>query len=284
MNYKLLVKPLCLLFIFTLCRTNVYPQAMTQNTLFGDGRLLNYWLYSPENTEADVLLVYLHGGSGKGDDLNILLNNGFPKYLYEGKLGNIDAYILIPQVPSGVTGWANISTTVKDLIVDIADTYSINMSKISITGHSMGGTGTWSMALRYPEMFSKIAPLSGSINLTDENLGKLSGCNIWAVVGSADEIVDPQASVKFIEALNAVGNESKISVLEGYTHFDVPDVYLDKNFGLTDWLLDYRESGIPNVTVDSEGTDSSYYDLLGRKIANPAKGFFIHHKKVILLR
>lgn len=35
-----------------------------------DGTILDYWLYSPENPAEDMpLIVYLHGGSGKGNDL-----------------------------------------------------------------------------------------------------------------------------------------------------------------------------------------------------------------------
>ena len=72
---------------------------------------MNYWLYTPSApTEAMPLIVYLHGGSGKGDDPELITNaDGFPKYLRDGTLGNLRAYVIIPQLPSSQKGWANIA-------------------------------------------------------------------------------------------------------------------------------------------------------------------------------
>ena len=272
------------LLVLTLIPTVAYSQTMTQNKFASNNQTINYWLYTPANpTQESPILVYLHGGSGKGDDLNILLNNGFPKFLHDGDLVNPNAYVIIPQVPSNITGWANLSTCVRDLVISVTDSYHLNKTKISITGHSMGGTGVWSIALRFPKLFTKIAPLSGSIKLTDENLATLSQSDIWAVVGSEDKIVDPQSSIDFIEALNKSGNNSRVSVIDGYTHFDVPNVYLDDNFGLTKWLLEYDASGINDIIIDATGTDEKYYDLHGRVINNPQHGIYIYKRKKVLI-
>ena len=67
---------------------------------------MKYWLYTPENvTENMPLIVYLHGTAGKGNDPKLLLTlDEFPKYLAEGDLGEIPAYVLIPQLPSDERG------------------------------------------------------------------------------------------------------------------------------------------------------------------------------------
>ena len=53
-----------------------------------DGTALDYWLYTPENPAEDMpLIVYLHGGSGKGNDLEKILDEGsLPGYLWSGQL------------------------------------------------------------------------------------------------------------------------------------------------------------------------------------------------------
>ena len=53
---------------------------------------LNYILYTPADaTENMPLIVYLHGGSGKGNDLSLLYSvDGFPQYVKEEKLGDIE--------------------------------------------------------------------------------------------------------------------------------------------------------------------------------------------------
>ena len=114
---------------------------------------LGYLLYTPENASENLpLLVYLHGGHGKGSNLSVLLDtDGFPKYLADGDLGEIPAYVLIPQLPSDERDWLSISDTVMALIESICEEKTIDRSCIALTGHSMGGTGTWDLALAYPD-------------------------------------------------------------------------------------------------------------------------------------
>ena len=52
-----------------------------------DGTALDYWLYTPKNPAEDMpLIVYLHGGSGKGNDLEKILDEGsLPGYLWSGR-------------------------------------------------------------------------------------------------------------------------------------------------------------------------------------------------------
>lgn len=72
----------------------------------GSFESLGYLLYTPSNAKADMpLIVYLHGGHGKGSDLSILTDtDGFPQYLADNLLGDIPAYVLIPQLPADQRG------------------------------------------------------------------------------------------------------------------------------------------------------------------------------------
>jgi len=66
---------------------------------------LNYLLFTPENPVSDMpLIVYLHGGSGKGDDINKLKENGFCKGVSEGHFDDVPAYMMFPQVSSFYKG------------------------------------------------------------------------------------------------------------------------------------------------------------------------------------
>lgn len=77
-----------------------------------------YWLYTPENpTENMPLIVYLHGASGRGEDLNLVVaDEDFPKYLQSGELGDVRAYVLIPQLPADLRSWSDISDSLYSLI------------------------------------------------------------------------------------------------------------------------------------------------------------------------
>ena len=202
---------------------------------------LKYWLYTPSDpTENMPLIVYLHGGSGKGDDLELITAvDGFPKYLRDGQLGDVRAYVIIPQLPSSQKGWANGAAAVYELIQVTVSKFGIDEENISLTGHSMGGTGTWNLALSYPTLFARIAPLSGSIRVQPEYIEKLKNIPVWAFVGSADTIVPPDSSMEFVAALKEAGGNAGITIFGDADHFTVPSLtYLDKDIDLISWLTD----------------------------------------------
>lgn len=198
------------------------------------------WLYTPTNPQQNMpLIVYLHGGSGKGDDLNLITAvDGFPSYLQSGSFGNLRAYVLIPQLPAEQKGWAEVSDQLYELIQNLLETRGIDRGNISLTGHSMGGTGTWSIGAAYPSLFARIAPLSGSVRSPESTAAKLSDTPVWAFVGSEDTIVPPESSEQTIGWLMELSDQAKITVLEGADHFSVPSLaYLDGERNLVGWLI-----------------------------------------------
>ena len=203
---------------------------------------LSYLLYEPAEVSDDLsLIVYLHGGSGKGDDLSLLTSvDGLPEYLADGKVAP-DAYVVMPQLTSDHKGWVDIGGDIMKLIGALEEEYSIDPDRVSLTGHSMGGTGVWQLALAYPGSFSAISPLSGSVMTNELNLKKLSKLPVRAVVGSDDTIVSPESSEKFIAALSKTNSEASLITLDGYDHFDVPTYYLDSDAGLLDWLISRKK-------------------------------------------
>ncbi len=207
-----------------------------------------FWLYTPaEPTAGMPLIVYLHGGSGKGDDLTLITAvDGFPKYLMDGTLGALNAYVVIPQLPGTLTGWTNAGASLMALINHMKNTYGVDPDNISLTGHSMGGTGTWGVALAYPATFARIAPLSGSVRNNILNVSKLRNVPVRAFVGAADTIVSPDSSLDFVAALQEAGGDAAVTSFPGATHFDVPSlVYLDKDIDIVNWLIDAPEADPP---------------------------------------
>ena len=202
------------------------------------GRTADCWLYVPEAPGANPgLIVYLHGSSGKGDDLNLITEaGGFPQYLQSGQLGTLSSYVLIPQLPQSLKGWSDMDNGLMDMIRTVVRTYGIDTANISLTGHSMGGTGVWSIAAAHPGFFARIAPLSGSIRNTPENVQALKGTPVYAFVGTEDTIVKPESSIAFVDALTAAGGTAQIAEIEGADHFAVPECAYLGDYGLVEWL------------------------------------------------
>lgn len=199
---------------------------------------LQYYLYTPSSpTENMPLIIYLHGGTNKKADVTALLTTeGFPKYLYDGYYGDLRAYIAIPKLDNSYKGWADIYEQIRTLIKELNTTCCVDMKKIALTGHSMGGTGTYQLQLKMPNTFACIAPLSGSVKNTEDNVELLKKTKIWAFVGTEDTVVEPESTIEIIEALQAVGADAALTKLEGATHFDVPALAY-KNPQLIQWLI-----------------------------------------------
>ena len=102
------------------------------------------------------LLVYLHGYSESGNDLEMVKQNGPPKLVAEGK--QFPFVVVSPQCPSGFYWRGNV---IMGLLDQIVENYSIDTSRVYMTGKSMGGYGTWQISHEYPERFAAIAPIAG---------------------------------------------------------------------------------------------------------------------------
>ena len=207
--------------------------------------VFGYWLYTPENpTENMPLIVYLHGASGRGEDLDLVLaDEDFPKYLQSGELGDVQAYVLIPQLPSGLRSWSDISDSLYSLIQKIVSDFSIDIENISLAGFSMGGTGVWELAVEYPDLFARIAPLAGSARGVLEYASLLKEIPVRAFVGADDTVITPNSSKQMVAKLQNAGADAQITVLDGADHVSIPSlVYHDESVRLVGWLLGVDES------------------------------------------
>ena len=216
------------------------PSGLLETTFsLSDGSSRKCLFYTPGGDCSGLgLIVYLHGGSGKGDDLSLITQaDGFPSYLQSGQLGSPKACVLIPQLPASYRGWSDMDGVLMQLISAAVREYDLDSTNISLTGHSMGGTGVWAIAAAHPGTFARIAPLSGSVRKTEENLEALKNTPIYAFVGDADTIVPPERSEEFVSALQCLGSSARIEILAGADHFAVPGLAYLGGYGLVNWLI-----------------------------------------------
>ena len=130
-----------------------------------DGFGMNYLLTAPTDfdpkTEKLPLIVFLHGVGERGDNIEKVKLHGIPKYF--GKDENyrgLRVLTLSPQCPMGFV-WANLVREIKELILTVAEEMNADPDRITITGLSMGGFGTWEMICAYPDLFAAAGPICG---------------------------------------------------------------------------------------------------------------------------
>lgn len=218
------------------------PEVQKASLETGEAGGLDYWLYAPPGARDGLpLIVYLHGGSGRGDDLELVMEaESLPKFLRDGDLA-LSAYVVMPQLPSGETGWDGVTEGLAELIDAVVEDCGADAGRVSLTGHSMGGTGAFAVAAALPGRFSCVAPLSGSVRDTREMRAALADLPVWAIAGAQDDVVDPAAARDFLAALRAVNPDARYAEVEDAGHFDLPArAYLDGEVGLVRWLLSYE--------------------------------------------
>src|SRR5947209_5892575 len=70
------------------------------------------------------------------------------------------------------------------ILATVQKKYKTDSKRVYLTGLSMGGAGTWSLAARYPEKWAAIVPICGFGNL--ENASKIKDIPCWCFVGDKD--------------------------------------------------------------------------------------------------
>lgn len=199
-----------------------------------------YYLYCPQNCNEEKLplIVFLHGAGERGNgttELEKVNVHGLPKYLNEGK--EYPAIILAPQCPQGIV-WSNLIFSLKELIDNIIESYNVDTDRVSITGISMGGFGTWEMGISYPELFSAIAPVcGGGMSWRCENL---KNTPVWAFHGDVDDVVPLKNSVEMVDAVNKVGGNAKLTIFHNVGHNSWEETYTSTN--VVDWLISKSKS------------------------------------------
>jgi predicted esterase len=107
---------------------------------------------------------------------------------------------------------------VLDVINLMVRLYAVRKDQIFLTGHSMGGGGTWWIGLRNPGLFAALAPVAGGGHVIAELEPQLTASArslpVLFVQGGRDETVPPERS--------RGGAELAQTILENFTYREYP--------------------------------------------------------------
>jgi predicted peptidase len=217
--------------------SDLFPQSLDVG-----GNSIRYLLYLPadyvHSSRLWPLLLFLHGAGERGDDLDKIKIHGPPKLIAaEGK--QFPFVIVSPQCPQD--GWWSDEDQIEmldALLNRIAQQYRIDRHRIYVTGLSMGGFGTWSLAAKYPDRFAAIAPICGGGNT--EDAGRLSNVPVWAFHGAKDPLVPVKRSQEMVDALKKIGGKVKFTIYAQAGHDSWTETY--NNPQLYQWLLRHRRT------------------------------------------
>lgn len=156
------------------------------------------------------------------------------------QLGEERGSLVLTTEGRGPDGWYHDEAEI-DLFeawADLASRYDIDPSRVSISGYSMGGYGTYRIASLYPDLFARAfaivgpsdesitgGPTNGSIPGFEDTentlhiLDNLRHVPLLMWNGTNDELVPVLGPVNAERRLHALGYEHRLDVFPGYDHF-----------------------------------------------------------------
>lgn len=225
MNPYRLFLPIFLLLL-TCPFTHAQPAAKTKTAY-------PYLLYLPKDyatrPTAYPLVIYLHGGSQRGRDLDKLKTYGLPQLVDQGR--DFPFIIASPQCPDGKF-WST-DNWLDSLYADLTTRYRIDTKRVYLTGISMGGYGTWQTAIDHPDRFAAIVPLCGGCDDL-ARICRISKVPVWTLHGTADDVVPISETERVVKQLTQCTGNVTFTRLENKGH---SIQYLYEDNSLYDWLL-----------------------------------------------
>ena len=201
----------------------------------------DYLLYLPENYDDGrnyPLMLFLHGagerGDGSADAMELVKVHGPPKLIAAGR--HFPFIVASPQCKTD--SWWN-AVELSILVDHLESNLNVDKDRIYVTGLSMGGFGTWALAMHQPERFAAIAPICGGGNALAARYMKPITSAVWAFHGAKDSVVPLSASKGMVDVLKQQKHANvQLTVYPNAEHDSWSETY--DNDELYTWLLRHK--------------------------------------------
>jgi predicted esterase len=198
--------------------------------------------YDQDTTKRWPLMIFLHGSGESGTDLQKVKTHGPPKLIEQGK--KFPFIVVSPQAQLPY-GWE--PENLYKMLQHLKQTLRVDQQRIYLTGLSMGGYGTWALAMKHPEEFAAIAPVCGGGDTTE--VWKLRYVPTWCFHGAKDDVVLPIQSEKMVNATKQYNSAVKFTLYPDANHNSWDTTYNNDN--LYKWMLSHKKYTYQEVAVDA---------------------------------
>lgn len=191
---------------------------------------IQYLLFLPngyeKNAEKWPLILYLHGGSARGNDISQMKKLGLTGKV-EGD-PNFPFIVVSPQCHKGEI-WTNLAA-LGAVLDDVARSHRVDPDRVYVTGHSMGGRGALYAASKMPDRFAAVVSLGPSAPITAW-ADTLAAVPLWLFHGTKDQFTPLKEVEELVQAVKLAGGQPKLTILPGRDHYildvyDRPDLYV----------------------------------------------------------
>ncbi len=228
-----------------------------------ENETFNYLFLAPEEIEEGKkypLVLFLHGAGERGDDNRAQLKH-FPEHFRRDEYRKrFPCFLIAPQCRKDKrwhhyywTGEVERSPDVLSHQMEAAllafhqtlEECPIDRSRLYLTGLSMGGYGSWELAMNRPDWFAGMAPICGGGNWS--TVHRIASIPTWVYHGDADYAVPVNHSERLMAALHRAGGLPRYTELPDHGHDSWVPAY-EVN-GVLPWLFQQRLPSLEERTL-----------------------------------
>ncbi len=198
----------------------------------------HYVVYLPEGydgTKKFPVVLFLHGAGERGADGLLQAKVGLGPAI----AASPSKFPLIAVFPQAglESNWQFESPDAQaalSALDEVINEFAVDTNRVILTGLSMGGAGTWSIASAVPDRFSAIVPICGVSENTD-TVPVLQSLPCWGFVGDRDRPRFFRSMRAMIRALTEAGADPQYTEYLDVGHNSWDRAYNEP--GLVDWML-----------------------------------------------
>ena len=212
------------------------------------------WNAMPASAKGKVpVVLFLHGSGERGSDGQAQTTAGLGNWL-RANADRFPALVVFPQAPDDEE-WMGDNARMALATLDAASAeFGGDPARTYATGMSMGGYGTWEVALAAPDRFAALVPVCGGVRPPRAErptlqvtavageadpytalATRLKHVPAWLFHGARDELVPAEEDRKLHRAAQAVGADFRYTEYPDGTHNAWDATYADA--AMWDWLF-----------------------------------------------
>ena len=218
--------------------------------------------YASNPTKKYPLLIFLHGVGELGNgttQLPLVLKNAIPKMLNQGTFpasftvgGEKFSFIVISPQFTTTSGQP---AAIEAMINYCIQHYRVDISRIYLTGLSLGGKRSWDFPASDKGRASKLAaivPVCSGASGTTSGIANVTGAKLpmWFLNNSGDPYISATKALALVNTINAtsISPKAKITIHQASGH-DAWTKSYDPNFrqdakNVYEWMLSYNRGSV----------------------------------------
>ncbi|WP_026010260.1 prolyl oligopeptidase family serine peptidase [Pseudoxanthomonas sp. GW2] len=230
-----------------------------QRELEFEGRVHRYAVFVPAAARRGgplPVVLFLHGSGERGEDGQAQTTAGLGPYLRR-HAGTFPALVVMPQVRRGEE-WTGANARMALAALDAASAeFGGDPARTYATGMSMGGYGTWEVALLAPDRFAAlvpvcagvlapravrptlyVTPVAGEPDPHAALVQRLRHLPVWMFHGARDDVVLPHDTRRVYQLARQAGADFRYTEYPEGNHNAWDATYADP--AMWDWLFAQR--------------------------------------------